>query len=101
MWIKENAGQSFNKAETKGEGLAAMAATRDDGHARSFGSWEMKCCNISAVMNAAGLDYIPGYKPLGNAQAAPLVRALLWAADNLNCIFIARTLRRHYPDAIE
>jgi hypothetical protein len=66
-----------NKSKARREGLAAMAATREDNAQRSPGSWEMKACNISAVMRAAGLPWVNGYKPLGHGQAAPLARALV------------------------
>jgi hypothetical protein len=36
----------------------------------------MKACNVSAVMRAAGLPWINGYKPLGHGQARPLAKAL-------------------------
>jgi hypothetical protein len=36
----------------------------------------MKHCNISAVMRAAGLPWINGYKPLGHGQQKPLAAAL-------------------------
>lgn len=76
MWAQELRAEPFNKSAKRREGLAAMAATRDDGRARSAGSWEMKCCNISAIFHAAGLPFINGYKPLGHAQSKPLARAL-------------------------
>jgi hypothetical protein len=44
---------------------------------RSHGSVEMKHCNISAVMRAAGLPWINGYKPLGHGQARPLAASLV------------------------
>ena len=87
MLRAELAGAKYNKAATRRAGLEQMAATRDDGRARSAGSWEMKCCNISAVLDRAGLRYIRGYKPLGHGQARPLALAL------------ARQLERE-PDAL-
>jgi hypothetical protein len=76
MIAAENAGLKYNKAATRRAGLLAMAATRDDGRARSAGAWEMKCCNLSAVMRAAGLPFIQGYKPLGHGQMRPIAAAL-------------------------
>ena len=85
MLASERAGEKYNKAATRREGLAAMASTRSDGRARSAGSWEMKACNASAVMHAAGLRFINGYKPLGHGQqralAAALIRQLEQRAD--------------------
>ena len=77
MLALEMAGTKYNKAATKRAGITLMAATRDDSVARSSGSWEMKCQNISAVMNAAGLRYIKGYKPLGHGQQKALAAALI------------------------
>ena len=77
MLALEMAGEKYNKAAARREGLAAMAATRDDQKQRSPGSWEMKCCNISAVMRAARMPYINGYKPLGHGQARALAAAIV------------------------
>lgn len=77
MLADELAGEKYNKAATRREGLDAMAATRSDGAKRSPGSWEMKCCNASAVMHAAGLRFINGYKPLGHGQQRALAAALI------------------------
>lgn len=76
MLSRELLATTYNKAANRRDGLAAMAATRDDGASRSHGSWEMKCCNVSAVMRAARLPWINGYKPLGHGQARPLAAAL-------------------------
>ena len=73
-------GEKFNKAAHRREGLATMATYRGDRATRSHGSWEMKCCNISAVMRAAGLPFIDGYKPLGHGQQRDLAHALAAAA---------------------
>ena len=88
----EKNGIKYNKAASRREGLATMGHAREDGRTRSHGSWEMKCCNISAVLQAAGLPWINGYKPLGHGQAKPLARALLpWAlAYGFNDSEIAR-----------
>ena len=76
MLDKELNGTPFNKAAIRREGLATMAATRNDKRERSPGSWEMKCCNISAVLHAAGLRFVQGYKPLGHGQQKALTLAL-------------------------
>jgi hypothetical protein len=76
----EQRGEKYNKAAARRAGLAAMASYRDDRAQRSPGSWEMKACNASAVMVAAGLPFIKGYKPLGHGQAKPLAHALAVAA---------------------
>ena len=81
MLTLENSGDAFNKAAYRRAGLTLMSATRDDNIARSAGSWEMKCCNISAVLNAAGLRWINGYKPLGHGQQRALTLALITAFD--------------------
>ena len=72
----ESRGEKYNKAATRRHGLGAMASYRDDRRERSHGSWEMKCCNASAVMHAAGLPFIQGYKPLGHGQQRALAHAL-------------------------
>jgi hypothetical protein len=38
--------------------------------ARSKGSVEFKFCNISAVLRDLGWDWVKGYEPRGNYQAA-------------------------------
>ena len=76
MLAHEIAEVKYNKAAARREGIAAMAGARDDRRERSHGSWEMKCCNASAVMAAAGLPFIQGYKPLGHGQARDLAHAL-------------------------
>lgn len=80
MLRRELRGDKFNKAANRREGLATMALVRADNAERSHGSWEMKCCNVSAVMRAAGLPWVNGYKPLGHGQAKPLATALACAA---------------------
>ncbi len=37
--------------------------------ARSWKAFERKFCNISAIMDEMGRDWIPGLKPLGNYQS--------------------------------
>jgi hypothetical protein len=76
MLAREHRAQAFNKSAIRREGLAAMAATREDGAQRSAGSWEMKCCNVSAVARAAGFGFVNGYKPLGHGQGKPIAAAL-------------------------
>ena len=76
MLAHELRGEKYSKAAERRAGLAAMATYRDDRQQRSAGSWEMKACNISAVMIAAGLPYIHGYKPLGHGQQRALAHAL-------------------------
>jgi hypothetical protein len=81
MLALECAGAPFNKAQHRREGLATMATARDDKRMRSPGSWEMKCCNISAVLHGAGLLYVNGYKPLGHGQQKALALALAAAFE--------------------
>ena len=76
MLARELRGEKYNKAANRREGLALMATYRADLAQRSHGSWEMKCCNASAVMRAAGLPFINGYKPLGHGQMRDLAHAL-------------------------
>jgi hypothetical protein len=76
MLARELRAEKYNKAATRRAGLAAMADSRADELRRTPGSWEMKACNVSAVMRAAGLPWINGYKPLGHGQARPLAKAL-------------------------
>ena len=53
-------GAPFNKRERN---LALQKLIQ-----RSAGSIEFKHQNISAILNQAGIPYIPGYKPRGNFQ---------------------------------
>jgi hypothetical protein len=76
MLEHEKRGEKYNKAQHRREGLKAMSTYRD-GQQRTPGSWEMKCCNISALMQAARLPFIQGYKPLGNAQTTKLAAVMV------------------------
>jgi hypothetical protein len=80
MLARELRAEKYNKAAARREGLALMATYREDRAQRSAGSWEMKMCNASAVMRAAGLPWINGYKPLGHGQQRALAHALSLAA---------------------
>src|SRR5262245_57265909 len=62
MLRMERAGTPYVKAE-RNRGLQEL--TR-----RSRGSIEFKHQNISAVLLRLGMDWIPGYKPMANYQAA-------------------------------
>ena len=70
MLALEIRGEKYNKAAHRRALIAGELAVR------SHGSVEMKHCNISAVMRAAGLPWINGYKPLGHGQQKPLAAAL-------------------------
>jgi hypothetical protein len=73
MLEKELRAQPYVKAEHR----RALLPFLDN---RSEGAVEMKHCNISAVLDGAGLPYIHGYKPRKNVQE--LLRAtVLKAAD--------------------
>ncbi len=62
MLRKELFGEPYSKTEHR----AALRRLLDD---RSDGSVEYKHQNISAVLAALGIPYLPGYKPAGNYQA--------------------------------
>lgn len=70
MLAREIRGEPNNKAANRRETLPKL-------NGRSAGSYEMKACNISAVLAAVGLPWINGYKPLGHGQQRPLARALV------------------------
>ena len=70
MWQRELNDEKNNKAQMRRDGLAAMATYREDRRERSHGSWEMKCCNISAALKDQGMQWINGYKPLKGYQHA-------------------------------
>lgn len=70
MLAQELRGEKYNKAAHRRALIAGPLAVRTPG------SIEMKHCNLSAVMRAAGLPWIRGYKPLGHGQAKPLAAAL-------------------------
>lgn len=108
---RELNGERVNKAHERRQGLALMATYREDRRERSHGSWEMKMCNASAVMVAAGiprgadLPWIQGYKPLGHGQARDLAHALAvaalahgWNDDNIAALE-ALTAPKPAPDA--
>lgn len=80
LLARELRAEKTNKAAARREGLALAATYREDRAERSHGSWEMKMCNASAVMRAAGLPWINGYKPLGHGQMRDLAHALSRAA---------------------
>jgi len=61
MLAKEQNEEKFNKAQARRETLPLL-----DG--RSGGSYEMKCCNISAALNDMGMPWILGYKPRSGYQ---------------------------------
>ncbi len=66
-------GKKFVKAKVRRDTLPKL-----DG--RSEGSYEMKCCNISAACIDAGLPWIKGYKPLKGYQRS-LKDAITIACD--------------------
>jgi len=58
----EQEGRKFNKAEIRRKVLPNLEG-------RSAGSYEMKCCNVSAAMAALGYScWVKGYKPLPGYQ---------------------------------
>ena len=61
MLAREIDGVKFNKSAIRRECLKLL----DN---RSAGSYEMKCCNISAHLQKMGAPFVQGYKPRGNAQ---------------------------------
>ena len=61
MLNQELAGIKYNKAAMRRVTLPLLKG-------RSAGSYEMKCCNISAALNDLGLPWIRGYKPLPGYQ---------------------------------
>ena len=93
MLSRELLATTYNKAAHRRALIAGALAVR------SHGSVEMKHCNISAVMRAAGLPWINGYKPLGHGQARPLAAALVrgmiaagWSDDDIRAIEKANKL---------
>jgi hypothetical protein len=65
MLEHEKRGEKYNKAQHRREGLKAMSTYRD-GQQRT-----------SALMQAARLPFIQGYKPLGNAQTTKLAAVMV------------------------
>lgn len=63
MLLEEVEGRKFNKSAIRRAVLPQL-----DG--RSAGSYEMKCCNISAAARDMGYKWISGYKPLPGYQRA-------------------------------
>jgi hypothetical protein len=57
----EGINRKFNKAAIRRASLPMLEG-------RSGGSWEMKCCNISAALNDLGMPWVKGYKPLAGYQ---------------------------------
>lgn len=62
MLRSQRAGQAFVKVR---HNERVQDATQ-----RSKGSVEFKFCNISAVLRDLGADWVKGYEPRGNYQAA-------------------------------
>ena len=60
MLRHELSGEPYSKTAHRKAGLLTMD--------RTAGSWEMKCCNISAALRDAGRPWINGYKPLSGYQ---------------------------------
>ena len=92
----EQTGRAFSKTE---HWRVLMEIT-----GRTRGSIHFKLMNISAVMDALGLPYIDGYKPLGNYQRAlfEAVEAHLNERPNLYRLLIgeAETLRNPTKESI-
>jgi hypothetical protein len=93
MLSRELLATTYNKAAHRRALIAGALAVR------SHGSIEMKHCNISAVMRAARLPWINGYKPLGHGQARPLAAAIVrgmlaagWSDDDIRAIEKAHKL---------
>jgi hypothetical protein len=61
----QNNGLAVNKAELCRRTLPALVN-------RSRGSYEFKCCNISAALDDAGNSYVSGYKPRSGYQRSLL-----------------------------
>lgn len=80
MLLLQQHGKKFAKAPLRRDCLARMCHVA--GFRRSDGSFEAKAMNASAVLASYGLDYVKGYKPLGNAQKA-LTDALARAIPEL------------------
>lgn len=76
MLTDEIAGQPINKAKTRRALLAGPIANRTNG------SIEMKMQNVSSVLAKTGLQWIQGYKPLGNTQGGVFWEAVTTAAQN-------------------
>ena len=49
---------------------------------RSAKSIEFKWCNVSAVLQEAGLPWIPGYKPLAHYQMRLRELVAIWLLDH-------------------
>ena len=62
MLCEEAQGRKFNKSAYRRSWLD------QNDHSRSAGSYEMKCCNISAALKDQGRQWIAGYKPLPGYQ---------------------------------
>jgi hypothetical protein len=76
MLLLEAQGVKFNKAANRRATLPLL-----DG--RSGGSYEMKCCNISAVLHDMGAPFIKGYKPLDSYQRC--IKPIILAAIDEAC----------------
>ncbi len=75
MLADDLAGRDYNKTESR---RALMPRLRE----RSEGAIEFKHQNISAVLKGLGEDWIPGYRPAFNFQAALVDAVARWLALN-------------------
>ena len=92
MLADDTSGRPYNKAEHR---RTLMPRLRN----RSEGSIEFKHQNISAVLKGLGEDWIPGYKPAFNVQAALIDAVARWLAGNPE--WLGRISRQSSPDAQE
>ena len=70
----------FLKAQQAGEKYSKAAAVREVAAKleRSKGSVECKMMNISECLRRAGCEYVTGYKPLANINAALVAQVAAW-----------------------
>lgn len=92
MLSKDISGRAYNKAGHRRRLLPLLTA-------RSEGSIEFKHQNISAVLKGLGEDFIPGYKPAFNFQAALVNAVVRWLARNPS--WLSRLPNHEFPPGVQ
>jgi hypothetical protein len=75
MLAVETSGVSYSKADHR-KRLGPLLAGRTEK------AIDYKWCNISAILDEAGLPWIPGFKPLGNYQERLRELTAVWLMEH-------------------
>lgn len=75
MLVAESLGGAVSKADYRKRVSALLPG-------RSNKAIEFKWCNLSAVLDEAGLPWVPGFKPLSNYQGRLGELAAMWIINH-------------------